>query len=66
MTGYARIDFRVRADGTPLVLEANANPNLEREEDFADAALHDGIAYPELLKRLIALGRAYRAAWRVD
>jgi hypothetical protein len=28
--------------------------------------LHDGIAYPELLKRLIALGRAYRAAWRVD
>ena len=46
MTGYARMDFRVRADGTPFVLEANANPNLEREEDFADAALHDGIAYP--------------------
>ncbi|HEY5559971.1 MAG TPA: hypothetical protein VIK49_09640, partial [Steroidobacteraceae bacterium] len=38
MTGYARIDFRVRADGTPLVLEANANPNLEQAEDFADAA----------------------------
>ena len=50
MTGYARIDFRVRADGTPFVLEANANPNLEREEDFADAALHDGIAYPALLQ----------------
>ena len=50
MTGYARIDFRVRADGTPLVLEANANPNLERAEDFADAALHDGIAYPALLE----------------
>jgi D-alanine-D-alanine ligase len=64
MTGYARIDFRVRADGTPLVLEANANPNLEREEDFADAALNDGIGYPELMKRLITLGRAYRAAWR--
>jgi D-alanine-D-alanine ligase len=64
MTGYARIDFRVRADGTPFVLEANANPNIEREEDFADAALHDGIAYPELLARLISLGRAYRAEWR--
>ena len=66
MTGYARIDFRVRADGTPFALEANANPNLEREEDFADAALHDGIPYPALLGRLIALGRAYRAEWRED
>ncbi len=66
MTGYARIDFRVRADGTPFVLEANANPNLEREEDFADAALHDGIPYPGLLNRLISLGRAYRAKWRED
>jgi D-alanine-D-alanine ligase len=64
MTGYARIDFRVRADGTPFVLEANANPNLERAEDFADAALNDGIPYHELLRRLTALGRAYRAAWR--
>jgi D-alanine-D-alanine ligase len=66
MTGYARIDFRVRDDGTPLVLEANANPNLEREEDFADAALHDGISYPALLQRLINLGRSYRAEWRED
>ncbi len=65
MTGYARIDFRVRDDGTPFVLEANANPNLEREEDFADAARNDGIAYPALLQKLITLGRAYRAAWRV-
>jgi D-alanine-D-alanine ligase len=64
MTGYARIDFRVRADGTPFVLEANANPNLEQAEDFADAALHDGIPYPDLLKRIISLGRAYRAEWK--
>ncbi len=64
MTGYARIDFRVRADGTPFVLEANANPNLEQAEDFADAALHDGIAYPELLERIISLGRSYRAEWK--
>jgi D-alanine-D-alanine ligase len=64
MTGYARIDFRVRADGTPFVLEANANPNLEQAEDFADAARHDGIPYPELLKRIVSLGRAYRAEWK--
>jgi D-alanine-D-alanine ligase len=66
MSGYARMDFRVRADGTPYVLEANANPNLEREEDFACAALHDGIEYATLLERIISLGRAYRAEWRED
>ena len=66
MSGYARMDFRVRADGTPFVLEANANPNLEQLEDFASAALHDGIAYPGLLERIIALGRTYRAEWRQD
>jgi len=66
MTGYARIDFRVRSDGTPFALEANANPNLERAEDFADAARNDGIPYPELLRRLITLGRGYRAAWQDD
>ncbi len=66
MTGYARMDFRVREDGTPFVLEANANPNLELEEDFAYAALHDGIKYPQLLQRIISLGRSYRAEWRQD
>lgn len=64
MTGYARIDFRVRGDGTPFVLEANANPNLERAEDFAESARNAGIAYPDLLQKLIALGRGYRAEWR--
>ena len=66
MSGYARMDFRVREDGTPWVLEANANPNLEQEEDFADAALHDGIKYPALLQRIISLGLSYRAEWRED
>jgi D-alanine-D-alanine ligase len=66
MSGYARMDFRVREDGTPFVLEANANPNLEQEEDFAYAALHDGIDYPALLQRIISLGRSYRAEWRED
>jgi D-alanine-D-alanine ligase len=66
LSGYARMDFRVRADGTPLALEANANPNLEREEDFADAALHDVIGYPALLSRIISLGLSYRAEWRED
>jgi len=66
MSGYARMDFRVRADGAPFVLEANANPNLELDEDFAWAAKHGGLEYPALLERIIALGRAYRAEWRQE
>ncbi len=31
-----------------------------------DSALHAGIAYPELLQKLITLGRGYRAEWRED
>ena len=64
LSGYARIDFRVGADGTPYFLEANANPNLEKEEDFAYAARSRGIDYPLLLARILALGLSYRAEWR--
>ena len=64
MSGYARMDFRLRADGTAFALEANANPNLAAEEDFCDAALNEGMDYAALLERIIALGCAYRAEWR--
>ncbi len=66
LTGYARMDFRVRADGTPYFLEANANPNVEKEEDFAYAALAGGMDYAALLGRIISLGLSYRAKWRQD
>ena len=64
MSGYARMDFRLRADGTAFALEANANPNLAAEEDFADAALDEGMDYAVLLERIVALGHSYRAEWR--
>jgi D-alanine-D-alanine ligase len=66
LTGYARMDFRVRADGTPYFLEANANPNVEKEEDFAYAAQAAGMDYAALLGRIISLGLSYRAKWRQD
>jgi D-alanine-D-alanine ligase len=65
LTGYARMDFRMRADGTIFVLEANANPNLAEEEDFALSAASAGIDYDELLGRLLSFGLGYQAAWRV-
>jgi D-alanine-D-alanine ligase len=64
LTGYARMDFRVSAEGQVYVLEANANPNLEAEEDFAESARAAGIAYDDLLGRLMALGLSYQAEWR--
>jgi D-alanine-D-alanine ligase len=64
LSGYARMDFRVRADGSVFVLEANANPNLAAAEDFAESALAAGSPYDELLERILALGLAYRAEWR--
>lgn len=64
LSGYARMDFRVTADGRVYALEANANPNLEAAEDFAESARAAGVAYPELLERLMTLGLSYRAEWR--
>jgi D-alanine-D-alanine ligase len=64
LSGYARMDFRVNAQGQVYVLEANANPNLEAAEDFAESARAAGTAYGELLERLMDLGLKYRAQWR--
>ena len=64
LSGYARMDFRLRPDGSIFVLEANANPNLSAEEDFADAALASGMNYDDLLERILQAGLSYQAAWR--
>jgi len=64
LSGYARIDFRVRADGSIFMLEANANPNLTRDEDFAESARAAGVDYQALLERIMTLGCNYRVEWR--
>jgi D-alanine-D-alanine ligase len=56
LDGYARIDFRLAADGTLYFLEANPNPEIAESQEFATAALHDGLSYPDLLHRILALG----------
>lgn len=64
LSGYARMDFRVKEDGSVYVLEANANPNLEAAEDFAESARAAGTPYEELLEKIITLGMSYQAQWR--
>ena len=56
LDGYARIDFRLSADGIPYFIEANPNPEIAKSQEFATAAKHDGLAYPDLLHRILALG----------
>jgi D-alanine-D-alanine ligase len=66
LTGYARIDLRLTADGSVYVLEANPNPAVMAEEDLALSAKAEGVAYPELLQRIVNLGLNYRAAWDTE
>ncbi|MCC7180399.1 MAG: D-alanine--D-alanine ligase [Acidobacteria bacterium] len=56
LTGYARIDYRLREDGTLFFLEANPNPEIAPEEEFASAAAAAGIPYPQLLQKILNLG----------
>lgn len=54
---YARVDIRLTADGTPVVLEVNANPYLERTSAFALAALQAGMGYTTLINRIVEIAR---------
>jgi D-alanine-D-alanine ligase and related ATP-grasp enzymes len=64
LSGYARIDVRLKPDGSLYVLEANANPNLAQVEDFATSALSAGMGYDTVLTRILQYGQNYNAAWR--
>jgi len=56
LTGYARLDYRLSADGHLWFLEANPNPEIAKAEEFASAAKQAGIEYPDLLQRILNLG----------
>ena len=65
MSGYARMDMRMRPDGSVFVLEANANPNLTYGEDFAESGENAGLSYEQLLNRIVQLGLGYQPEWRL-
>jgi D-alanine-D-alanine ligase len=56
LSGYARIDLRLSDSGEVYVIEANPNPQLSHDEDFAQSALKTGIDYGRLLQRIVNLG----------
>ncbi len=51
--GLGRIDARLTSRGEVVVIEANPNPSLAREDDFAQAALQVGIPYESLIQKVL-------------
>ncbi len=62
LSGYARIDLRMDAEGKVYVLEANPNPQIAHDEDFADSADNANLSYKDLLQELINIGLRWRPA----
>jgi D-alanine-D-alanine ligase len=56
LSGYARIDLRMKENGDMYVIEANPNPQLAQGEDFAESARRAGVSYAKLIERIISLG----------
>lgn len=53
LSGYARVDFRVDAEG-PWILEVNANPCISPDAGFAAALEHSGIRYRDAIGRIVS------------
>jgi len=51
--GYARVDFRVNAQGIPYVLEVNANPCISPDSGFFAACAEAGIPFREAVRRIV-------------
>ena len=54
--GYARIDLRLTPENKLYFIEANPNPILADDEDFALSANKAGLTYPKLIDKIIRHG----------
>ena len=54
--GYARIDLRLTPANELYFIEANPNPHLAADEDFAQSATKAGLDYPQLIERIARQG----------
>lgn len=53
--GAARLDMRLTPEGEIYFIEANPNPMLAKDEDFALSAIKSGMSYADLIYKLIDL-----------
>jgi D-alanine-D-alanine ligase len=54
--GYARIDLRLTANNQIFFIEANPNPHLAEDEDFALSAQKAALTYPQMVDRIARQG----------
>lgn len=52
--GYARVDFRVDANGRPWILEVNTNPCISPDAGFAAAWEQAGLGYAAGIQRILS------------
>jgi D-alanine-D-alanine ligase len=50
------VDLRVTANNEVYFIEANPNPILAADEDFAQSASKANLSYPQLIERIVRLG----------
>ena len=59
LNGYARIDVRMDKDENVYVIEANPNPNIAMDDEFAESSyFQDKWDYHQLLNKILRLGLA--------
>jgi len=56
--GFGRIDVRLTPQGDVYFLEANPNPSLARDEDFAQSAAAAGTDYDTLIQQILSAALA--------
>lgn len=54
LSDYARVDLRLAADGTPYIIDVNPNCDLSDGAGVCRAASFGGLAYPDLIDRVVA------------
>jgi D-alanine-D-alanine ligase len=54
---YARVDFRIKSNGQPYILEVNPNPEISSEASYTTCLKAAGIGYRDFLVRLVEHAR---------
>jgi D-alanine-D-alanine ligase len=52
---YARFDLRLTPDGEIFIIEANANPMLAPDDEFAESADKAGLSYEKLVTKILQM-----------